>query len=568
MKTTNGPFKRTAIGLTLLGLMTVGIAPTADAVTKRVTTKKKAVTTKAVATTVAPATTAAPAPATTAAPSGIPATTPIALDPKLKTDPNGSIRLSFVVPPRTLDPHKEINIGQRPYWVLIYDTLFDLTQPSEARPQVALDLITAPDGLSAVMHLRTDVKFHDGVHLDASVVKTNIDRARTVAGSTAAGRINEITSVDVVDPFTVRVNLSKPLPALKSLLASGAGALIHPKAIADGRNLTSNPGDAGSGPMVATQVILENKVVYERASTAYWNPNWQRLKSAEIIGFSQYPVAANAIQSGQLELSYQNVEPQPLLDIARRAGLKKYDSPTTVMRVLFLRNTKNKFGDIRVRQALQMAIDRQITLRGTDGDCVARTQLWADASPLGNPGLDAYPYDPAKAKALLKAAGVDKLEITLATSDPNSKTIADLIDQAMSGIGVKLKIAESDTASSTLFRQGQLEAMLGAFTISLVDSVAMLDDYFLDQPGGFKAAGSEGSTLIKLRAEAVDAKSTDAQRLAAVKEIGKEMARLAVYIPICNNRTHFLATNKVVGVESMGYIWQGVPDLRGLGIAA
>ena len=148
MNRSNRLYTRTAVGLSVLGLVAATVAPTAGAASR--TTKKKAAQTKKVATTLAPASTAAPTtagptttarvttPVATTAPVAAEASTPaIPLDPNIKTDQNGSIRLSFVVPPRVLDPHKEDNIGQRPYWVLIYDTLFDLSQASQPRPQVA-----------------------------------------------------------------------------------------------------------------------------------------------------------------------------------------------------------------------------------------------------------------------------------------------------------------------------------------------------------------------------------------------------------------------------------------------
>ncbi|MFF0818723.1 ABC transporter substrate-binding protein [Rhodococcus sp. NPDC003318] len=180
-------------------------------------------------------------------------------------DPNGHLRVAFVIPPASLNPHRVASdIGAYPYLTPVYDRLTQLVSADgtgELAPMVATDWTFAPDGRSATFALRDDMTFVDGTHLDAAAVKASFDHALTTPGTTIASHLSMIASIDVVDPTHVRFNTNRPAADLPYVLAGSVGSLISPKAL-DNPDLDVNP--VGSGPYVAKSVKIGDSVVYER----------------------------------------------------------------------------------------------------------------------------------------------------------------------------------------------------------------------------------------------------------------------------------------------------------------
>src|SRR5262245_14501376 len=99
-------------------------------------------------------------------------------------DLNATLDVTTDGPPTLLDPHQEPTQGVTPYWTPLYDSLTDINIAGEVRPRLATSWEYSDDGLSLVLELRDDVKFHDGTPLDAAAVKASLDRARTLEKST------------------------------------------------------------------------------------------------------------------------------------------------------------------------------------------------------------------------------------------------------------------------------------------------------------------------------------------------------------------------------------------------
>src|SRR5262249_55289772 len=89
----------------------------------------------------------------------------------------------------------------------VWDRLTQLDDRGRVVPMIATSWTTAKDAKSITFKLRKDVKFHDGTQLDATAVKASLDRAMTLPGSAVAALLDDVQSVDVVDRYTVRVNL-------------------------------------------------------------------------------------------------------------------------------------------------------------------------------------------------------------------------------------------------------------------------------------------------------------------------------------------------------------------------
>src|SRR6202008_4617050 len=110
------------------------------------------------------------------------------------------------------------------------DKLFDLDEKLNIVPQLATSYKWSPDNRTLEIKLRSGVTFHDGEKLDAASVKYSLERHKNMAGSNRRGELAPVASVDVVDPLTVRINLTAPFAPLLAVLTDRAGMIVSPKA--------------------------------------------------------------------------------------------------------------------------------------------------------------------------------------------------------------------------------------------------------------------------------------------------------------------------------------------------
>ena len=141
-----------------------------------------------------------------------------------------TLRVGLAEDPDVLDPTLARTFVGRIVFAALCDKLFDIDEKLNIVPQLATSYAWSADSKQLTIKLRTDVTFHDGEKLDAAAVKFNIERHKTMAGSNSSGELRPVTSVDVVDPATVRLNLSAPFSPVLAALADRAGMMVSPKA--------------------------------------------------------------------------------------------------------------------------------------------------------------------------------------------------------------------------------------------------------------------------------------------------------------------------------------------------
>ena len=134
-----------------------------------------------------------------------------------------TLRIGLAEDPDILDPTLARTFVGRIVFSAICDKLFDLDEKLNIVPQLATAYEWAGDNKSLLIRLRPGVTFHDGEKFDAEAVQFNIDRNKNLPGSTAARELTQVASVDVVDPLTVKLNLSAPFAPLLAVLTDRAG---------------------------------------------------------------------------------------------------------------------------------------------------------------------------------------------------------------------------------------------------------------------------------------------------------------------------------------------------------
>ena len=141
-----------------------------------------------------------------------------------------ALRIALQDDPDRLDPAQGGTFVGRIVFAALCDKLIDIDAKLDFRPQLATQWDWSQDGKALVMKIRSGVVFHDGTPLDSEAVKINIDRYRTADYSRRKSEVKSIANVVVVDPLTIRIELSEPDAPLLSVLADRAGMMLSPKA--------------------------------------------------------------------------------------------------------------------------------------------------------------------------------------------------------------------------------------------------------------------------------------------------------------------------------------------------
>ncbi|MCU1458122.1 MAG: extracellular solute-binding protein family 5 [Actinomycetia bacterium] len=343
-------------------------------------------------------------------------------------DPNAVLKMPLPTP-QILDPVRAVNACDVNILSPIYDTLIRTDPKGKYIPGIAASW-SAPDASTFVLKLRPNVKFSDGTALDAEAVKASITRGQTDPSSVVKTALSPISAVTVVDPTTVKLTLSKPVVGLMtSLFAGRAGMIVSPTAVtAAGTAFGTTAANAvGAGPYKMTTFQSQG----DYASTAwkgYWDSKNRKLAGLKLTNTqgatAGYGPFITRLAQGEFDaLSMKEAD----IAVARaQPNLVVKTGPSELMMQLMINYNKAPFDNKAVRQALEYAVDRPALVAaiaqnlGVPADGPLPPTSWAY-----NPALKGmYKYNPTKAKALLKKAGLDSVSFT--ASVPNTSLYVQL----------------------------------------------------------------------------------------------------------------------------------------------
>jgi peptide/nickel transport system substrate-binding protein len=351
------------------------------------------------------------------------------------------------------------------------DKLVDIDEKLTIVPQLAESWTWSPDGKALTMKVRNGVTFHDGEKLDAAAVKFNIERHKTMQGSNRRGELSLVATVDVVDPMTVRLNLSQPFSPLLAQLADRAGMMVSPKAAqAAGDKFGANP--VCSGPFKFVERVAQDRIVLERYA-GYWNKGAVNFERVVYLPIVDATVRLANLKSGQLDF----IERMATSDVD---ALKKdsrfkvsmvteigYQGITLNVGKSDLAKTTAIGKDPRVREAFELALDRDgIVAVVMDGQATPGNQWVSPDNPYYAKSMPIPKRDVAKAKALLAAAGVPNPSVELmAPTTSDAQKIAQVVQSMVKEAGFDVKIRSTEFATSLdLADKGQFDAYVLAWS--------------------------------------------------------------------------------------------------------
>ena len=198
----------------------------------------------------------------------------------------------------------------------VCDKLVDIDAQNNFVPQLATAWAWSADNLVLTVTLREGVKFHDGQAMDADAVKANLERYRSAPESLRKGELKPVSSVEVVDPHTVRLHLSQPYAPLVAVLADRAGMMISPKVL--GRDVT--PDLPCAGPFKLTERVAQDRIVVDRFP-GYWNADAVKLDRIVYHPQPDTTVRLVNLQAGQLDM-VERLGPTDVATVKKNAKLR------------------------------------------------------------------------------------------------------------------------------------------------------------------------------------------------------------------------------------------------------
>jgi peptide/nickel transport system substrate-binding protein len=318
-------------------------------------------------------------------------------------------------------------------------------------PGLAESWEISDDGLTYTFKLHAGVSFHDGTALDGEDVKFSLDRARAEDSTNAQKALfADISDVTVVDPQTVKVTLGAPNGNFLFNLAWGDAVIVAPESIDD---IKTNP--VGTGAFKFANWVQGDKIELEK-NADYWGT--PAVLSSATFKFISDPTAAFAsVMAEDVDAFISFPAPENIPQFEADSRFQVLVGSTEGETILSTNNMQPPFDDVRVRQALAHAIDRQAIVDGA---------MFGYGTPIGShfaPHNPAYvdltansAYDPEKAKALLAEAGMaDGFSTTLHLPPPSyARRGGEIIAAQLAEVGIKAEIINVEWAQwlETVFR--------------------------------------------------------------------------------------------------------------------
>ena len=382
-----------------------------------------------------------------------------------------TLRVGLAEDPDILDPTLARTFVGRVVFAALCDKLLEIDEKLAIVPQLATSYEWSADSKALTLKLRTDVSFHDGEKMDAAAVKFNLERHKTLPGSNRSGELRLVTSIDVVDAATVRLNLSAPFTPLLAALADRAGMMVSPKAaLAGGANFGTKP--VCSGPFKFVERVAQDRMVFERYAN-YWNKAAIHFDKIIYTPIPDSTVRLANLRAGQLDF-IERVASSDMEAIKKDKKLKSASITEIGYQGITInvgksdQAQKNPLGrDARVREAFELSIDRQGLVQVVmDNEGQVGNQWVAPSNSYYAKNMPIPKRNVERARALLKEAGVANPSFTLVTPTTSDAQRLALVVQAMSreaGFDVKIQSAEFAT-SLNMADKGEFDAYVLAWS--------------------------------------------------------------------------------------------------------
>ena len=341
----------------------------------------------------------------------------------------------------------------------MYQSLFEFSPTLEAKPLLAKSWDLSDDKKTYTFHLQDNVKFHDGTPMTADDVIFSVTKFHSELSPRARSVFAKIKSAASPDPHTAVFTLDSPFDPFL-LMFDATTVAIMPKHIYEGTDYRNNPANQhpiGTGPFAFSEWQRGNFISLKRFDD-YWKPGEPYLDAITYRIVPDSQSRALALQTGQVMMSAANdIEPFDVPRFQQQPNLKvetkgwEYFSP---LMWIELNHRVKPLGDVRVRQAISMAMDRDFILRRLwFGVGKIATSPVASTTKFYDSAMKLAPHDLKAANALLDEAGVKPdasgirfkiRHLTLPYGEIYTR-LAEYFRASMKQIGIEVTLESTDT---------------------------------------------------------------------------------------------------------------------------
>jgi peptide/nickel transport system substrate-binding protein len=397
-----------------------------------------------------------------------------------------TLTLGMVLEPPTLDPTAGAASAIREVtWQNIFQGLTRIDRDGHVQPGLAKSWTVSPDGLTYSFALVPDAVFHDGEKFDCDVVRFSYGRAMAPDSVNAQKQLfAPISAVECPDPHTAKITLKQPSANFLFDMAWGDAVMVAPNSAAANK---THP--VGTGPFMFSRWVQGDRVDLLR-NPHYWGT--PATLSAVTFRFIADPAAATAAMlAGDLDAFPNFPAPEALDQFRHDARFAVHIGTTEGKTILALNEDRKPFDDIRVRRALAYAIDRNVVVQAAeDGNGAIIGSHYVPTDPGYVDLTGAYPYDPAKARALLKQAGADGLKMTISLPPPPyARKGGEVIQAMLAQVGVQARLVPIEWAQwiDQVFLHSQFDATIISHTEARdLDIYARDKYYFTDRNPAYR----------------------------------------------------------------------------------
>jgi len=388
-----------------------------------------------------------------------------------------AITIGMVLEPPNLDPTGGAAAAiDEVVYANVFEGLTRFGPDGAVLPALAERWDVSGDGTVYTFHLHDGVTFHDGTAFDAEDVKFSLDRARAEDSANAQKALFAgIESVEVADPLTVTVTLSSPHGNFPFNMAWGDAVILAPE----------TADEAATAPVGTGPFRLGNWVQGDRVELVenpdYWGTK-PALKRATFKFISDPTAAFAAMMAGDVDAFPNFPAPETLPQLGADPRFSVIVGSTEGETILAMNNRQPALSNVKVRQAIAHAIDRQEIIDGA---------MFGYGTPIGthfaphNPdyvdltGLSAH--DPEKAKALLAEAGVSDLTLRLALPPPTyARRGGEIIAAQLREVGIETEISNLEWAQwlEQVFRGKDFDLTIVSHTEPADINIYARPDYY------------------------------------------------------------------------------------------
>ncbi|PTA65886.1 glutathione ABC transporter substrate-binding protein GsiB [Pectobacterium punjabense] len=356
----------------------------------------------------------------------------------------------------SLDPYDANDSLSQTVAKSFYQGLFGFDKEMKLVNVLADSYDVSPDGLAYTVKLHPGVKFHDGSAFNAAAVKVNLDRASNPESRLKRYNLFKmIDKTEVVDDLTVKIMLKTPFSAFVNNLAHPAAVMISPAALKQyGKEIGFHP--VGTGPYRFVAWNQTDFVKVEKFS-GYWKAGLPKLDSITWRPVVDNNTRAALLQTGEAQFAYPIPFEQAKV-LEKNDKLALVASPSILHRYISMNVTQKPFDNPKVRQALNYAINKEALIKVAFSGYATPAEGPLPGSIDYSVNYQPWPYDPAKARELLKEAGYpDGFTTTLWSSHNHStaQKVLQFTQQQLAQVGVKVQVTAMDAGQRAAEVEGK-----------------------------------------------------------------------------------------------------------------